>query len=102
MTQDEIVAPVARLDPDGKVGFANGTRPTVFPSEAMTSDGLHELLREVPEAHIVFGWTSQMWDDLLNAMQADRPTGPTYELDDLNEDGTWKPGRKPEGWGELP
>ena len=101
MTQDEIVALVARLDPAAEVTFTADNRARVMAGPGLTGDGLDELLRTVPDAQVGFGADSPLWLYMLDAMRTSPPRDPVYELDDLNEYGTWKPGRKPEGWGKL-
>lgn len=96
MTRGDIVDLVARLDPGARVAFDD--RPQVHLSAAMTEAGLSELLAAAPDAQVSFDAASPVWEGMVRAIHAARPTGPGYELDDIEEDGSWKPGRRPKGW----
>ena len=102
MSRDEVLALVARLDPGATIETLPDGRPVVFASAAMTFEALHELMREAPGTEVTFGGDSALLDDMSRVLETCRPTGPSYELDDLNEDGSWKAGHPPVGWGELP
>ena len=99
MTHDDIRALVGRLDPGAEVSFLPDGHPEVIVGAVITEKGLAELMREVPDAQIAFSPTSPLWGGMPEAMRASRPTGPSYKLDDLKEDGTGKPGRRPAGRG---
>ena len=102
MTQDEIEALVARLDPGAKVGFAKGGHARVLASALMAGPALDELLKAVPDAQVAFGFATALWDDMLDGAGTCTPEGERYELDDIGEDGTWKLGRRPAGWRTTP
>ena len=59
-------------------------------------------MRGGPDAQIGFTADSPLWLDMLDAMMTQGTSGPFYELGDLIEDGIWKSGRRPAGWGRLP
>lgn len=110
MTRAEILALVARLDPGAEVRFGNEGRIGVVVSPEMTRDGLDELMRAAPVAQVSFGPESPLWADMVEAMRTQDTSrlpesmqaAPRYELDDLEEDGTFKSGREPAGWGDRP
>lgn len=102
MTRDEIVARVAHVDPSAEVTFNSNGIPRIVTGASLTEAGLAELFRVVVDAQVAFGVGSPLMDGLADAMATSEPVGPSYELDDLIEDGSWKPGRRPAGWGERP
>jgi hypothetical protein len=109
MSQAEVLALVARLDPGAEVVTTGGALCVVV-SAAMTSDGVDELMRAAPGIQVAFGADSPLYEDMVRAMDTQDTSrlpkamhaAGSYELDDLEEDGSWKTGREPPGWGELP
>ena len=109
MSRDEVLALVAHLDPGARIAFRDDGPPMVIPSAAITTDGAAELMRAVLGVRLSFGPDSPRWSHMLEAMRSLRTSGlpepmraaSSYELDDLNDDGPWKSGRPPEGWGKL-
>lgn len=109
MSRAEVLALVSRLDPGAEVVEVAPGALCVLVTDAMTTEGVDELMRSAPGVQVAFGADSPLFEDMVRAMESQDTSGLpepmrttfSYELDDLNEDGTWKAGCRPAGWGEL-
>ena len=102
MTRAEVLAACARLGMDVTEVRVAGTGILIVPALETTEEQLAAVLEAVPGAQVAIQPGSVLADHALEALKTSQLTGPSYELDDLEEDGTWKPGRRPAGWGDRP
>ena len=102
MTRAEVLAACACLGVEVTEVRVAGTGVLIVPGLETTEEQLASVLEAVPGAQVAIQPGSLLAEGMVEALKTSRATGPSYELDDLEEDGGFKPGRKPAGWGEMP